>query len=110
MKLLLDENIPHELRAMLMPTNEVFTVSYLGWNGIENGELLALAGSKGFDALITTDRGMEYEQNTAALACSVIVLLASTNKVVDLHPLVPALLVALSSLKPKSFLKIGDKR
>ena len=103
MKILLDENIPHELRALFLPHHDVYTVSYLGWNGIENGRLLALAATHGFDALLTTDRGMEYEQNSERLACSVLVLIAPTNKAVDLRPLAPKVLRVLNSLKPKSF-------
>ncbi|MDZ4659401.1 MAG: DUF5615 family PIN-like protein [Bythopirellula sp.] len=58
MKLLLDENIPHDLRHFL-PGYEVFTVAYLGWSSIENGELLQKAGEQGFDAMITKDSGVE---------------------------------------------------
>jgi len=55
MKVLLDENLPHELRLLLMPMHEVFTVSHLGWSALENGALLSQAASNGFDALITKD-------------------------------------------------------
>jgi predicted nuclease of predicted toxin-antitoxin system len=41
MKVLLDENLPHQLRGEL-PGHEVITVKYMGWHGIRNGELLAL--------------------------------------------------------------------
>ena len=52
MKLLLDENLPHRLRPLLLG-HEVFTVAYMNWKGIENGSLLALAASNGFYALVT---------------------------------------------------------
>ena len=45
MKLLLDENIPHEIRPLLVPMHDVFTVAYLGWSGTENGDLLTLAAA-----------------------------------------------------------------
>jgi hypothetical protein len=61
MKLLLDENLPHRLRPLLVG-HEVFTVAYMQWAGIENGALLALAAANGFDALITKDNGMPYER------------------------------------------------
>jgi predicted nuclease of predicted toxin-antitoxin system len=32
MKILLDENLPHELRRLL-PGHDAFTVAYLGWSG-----------------------------------------------------------------------------
>ena len=39
MKVLLDENLPHKLRAYLAK-HEVATVAYMGWAGLKNGELL----------------------------------------------------------------------
>ena len=62
MKLLLDENLPHQLRHEL-PGHDCFTVAYMGWGGIENGTLLSLAASHGFDAVLTKDTKVEYEQN-----------------------------------------------
>lgn len=47
MKLLLDENLPHDLRAKLVG-HEVFTVAYMKWSGLENGELLSAAAGCGF--------------------------------------------------------------
>lgn len=44
MKILLDENMPHDLRHFL-PGHEVFTVAYMQWTGTRNGELLARAAS-----------------------------------------------------------------
>ena len=109
MKILLDENIAHDPRSLLVPMHEVFTVGYLRWDGIENGRLLSLAASNGFQAIVTTDRGMEYGQKLTDLPCSVIVLLARTNKAADLRQLIPELLSALPNLAPKSFLKIGAR-
>jgi len=106
MKVLLDENLPHELRLLLMPMHEVFSVSHLGWSSLENGDLLAQAASNGFDALITKDQGIEHEQNMAKLPLAVVVLRARTNKIDDIRPLVPGLLSALASLKPRSLLRI----
>jgi hypothetical protein len=37
MKILMDENPPHELRPLLMPMHDVFTVAFMGWAGIANG-------------------------------------------------------------------------
>jgi hypothetical protein len=49
MKLLLDENLPHRLR-LLITGHDVRTVSYMGWSGVENGELLSRAAADGFEA------------------------------------------------------------
>jgi cell division protein FtsI/penicillin-binding protein 2 len=86
--------------------HEVFTATFMGWSGVENGELLAVAASKGFDAVLTTDRGMEYEQNPGGLPLSVIVIGAASNAIEDLRPLLPKVLAVLKTLEPKSLVKI----
>src|ERR1700722_17259811 len=97
MKLLLDENLPHRLRPLLVG-HEVFTVTYMKWNGIGNGRLLALAAANGFDALITKDNGMPYEQNAATIPCAIVVLKAPSNAISDIEPLVGELLGRLETL------------
>lgn len=64
-----------------LPGNEVFTAAYMNWSGVDNGELLRLAAEAGFDADITNDRGLEYEQNVAALPIAMVVILARANKI-----------------------------
>ena len=44
MRLLLDENLPHQMRLEL-PGHDVFTAAYMGWAGVENGEPLRLAAA-----------------------------------------------------------------
>ena len=105
MKILLDENLPHRLRPLLIG-HDVFTVAFMKWNGVENGQLLALAAADGFDAVLTKDTGMPYEQNTQALACSIVVLEAPTNELDDIRPLVPAILERLKTLSPRTFARV----
>jgi len=104
MKLLLDENLPHRT---LLVGHDVFTVAFMKWAGIENGTLLALAAANGFDALITKDNGMPYEQNVATLPCSIVVLEAPSNALDDIKPLVPKLLDQLKVSSPKSVLRVS---
>jgi len=106
MKLLLDENLPHRLRPLLVG-HDVFTVAYMNWKGIENGELLKLAAEHGFDALLTKDNGMPYEQNTGALPCAIVVLEASSNALSDILPLVPQILSLFSRKIPRGVLRIS---
>ncbi len=105
MKVLLDENLPHELRHRL-PGHDVFTVQYLGWNGLKNGALLPLAGAEGFDVMLTLDNGVAYPQSIPTLPLAVIVLAASSNDMTDLEPLVPALIDALRWVKPKTLMRL----
>jgi hypothetical protein len=104
--LLLDENLPHDLRRELAP-HDVYTAAFMRWGGVENGELLRRASEAGFDALITNDRGLEYEQNLDTLPLAVVVLLVRQNDLMTIRPLIPSLPAALQNLEPRSFSKIG---
>jgi hypothetical protein len=99
MKVLLDENLPHALRAEL-PGHDVFTVQYLGWSGTKNGRLLAQAVNTGFDVMVKMDDGVAYQQNVATLRLAVIVLESISNDIDDLRPLLPRLRRAIKSTKP----------
>ena len=59
-----------------LPGRDIFTASYMGFSGIENGELLRQVEAAGFDALVTNDRGFEYEQNLSSLPVAVVVVAA----------------------------------
>ncbi len=75
MRILLDENIPHKLRASL-PQHEVATVSFCGGSGLKNGELMKAAAVAGFDMFITGDQELEYQQNLEGHGLAVLVLSA----------------------------------
>ncbi len=106
MKILLDENLPHQLRHELHG-HDCFTVVYMGWSGIENGKLLAKAASENFEALLTKDTHLQYEQNLVNLPLSVVLIEARTNDINDILPLVPTLLNALKSLPPKKITRVS---
>lgn len=77
---------------------------------MKNGRPLALAGADGFDALITTDGGIEHQQNPATLPVGVVIPDARSNDIDDLRPLVPGLLVMLRSLPPRTFAHVPARR
>jgi hypothetical protein len=105
MKLLLDENLPVAIRHELVG-HDVFTVDYMRWKGTRNGKLLSIAASSGFDALVTIDDAIPKQQNVKNIPLSVIVLVALSNDIDDLRPLVPRLLDALKSLPPRSVIEV----
>jgi hypothetical protein len=70
----------------------------MGWTSIRNGELLALAAQE-FDAFVTVDRNLAFQQNPNALPVPIIVLRARSNRLSDLQHLVPNLLAALPNLR-----------
>ena len=105
MKILLDECVDVEFRNYIAG-HDVFTVSYMGWKGSKNGELLALAVGQGFEALVSTDRGVQYEQHLASLPIAVVILRAPTSQLEDLLPLTPALLTALNHAQPRTVTQV----
>ena len=105
MRLLLDECVPKRLKREL-PGHEARTVQDLGWAGIKNGALLKLANGQ-FDALLTVDQGIEYQQNLSGLTISVVIMMAPSNDVDDLRPLLPGVEDALAKLRPGEIMRVG---
>ncbi len=98
MRVLLDENLPHTLRQLFENPIEVITVSYRDWTGKENGELLRLAANE-FDAFITMDGSIPYQQNLESIQIGIILLKADSNRDEDLAPLIPQVNSILKTLK-----------
>ena len=99
MKILLDECLPIDLR-LSFSIHEAHTVQWAGLKGKKNGELLEAAELAGYDALLTIDQGFEHQQNLIGRRIAVMLLVAPSNQIEDLTPLVPAALVALATVKP----------
>jgi hypothetical protein len=104
MRLLLDESLPWRL-ARLMVGHDVTSVQRMGWSGVKNGALLR-AASSAFDAMITADQNLQYQQNLANLPLAVFVLVARSTAVADLAPLVPDLLNHLQTFKPRTLVRV----
>lgn len=88
MRLLLDKNIPWDLRPYFLERHEAVTAAYLGWDILRNGELLAQARNQ-FDVLITCDQSIPRQQNITESDVAVVVLVARSNSIVHLRPLLP---------------------
>jgi hypothetical protein len=94
---LLDECVDRRL-AESISGHDVKTVPEAGWAGIKNGELLSRA-QQAFDALVTVDRNLPFQQDLSRLSLAVVVLRARSNRLTDLQVLVPQLLAALPNAK-----------
>ena len=62
MRILLDEDTPRPVRRILTG-HDVRTLPEMGWARYSNGQLLDEAEKGGFEALITGDRSLPYQQN-----------------------------------------------
>ena len=97
--------MPVDLAAELAG-HEIFTVTRLGWQGIKNSELLRRVQGRS-EVLVTMDRNLEFQQNIAEFGVAILVLLAPSNRMVHLRPLVPGILSALQTVQPGELRKIG---
>lgn len=77
MKILFDQGTPVPLRRYLRD-HEVATAAEMGWSQLSNGELLAAAGEKSFEVLVTTDQNLRYQQNLKDREMAVVVLMTAS--------------------------------
>jgi hypothetical protein len=105
MRVLVDNCVPRRL-AHQISGHEVATVLDLGWADLTNGRLLdAMAGK--FDAFVTVDTGIPFQQQLQDRTFAIVLLRARSNRLQDLLPLVPALLQVLPQLKPGELRQIS---
>jgi hypothetical protein len=107
-RVLLDENLPHDLAGALVG-HAVSTVQGLGWAGTRNGALLKRAGTV-CDVFISMDGNIEHQQNLASLPFGLVVIEASSNRMADLLPVVPELLHAVDAVRPGELRRVGKLR
>lgn len=107
MKILLDENIPIELKNNFENSAyEIFTVRDNGWEGKKNGELLKLMVENGFDVLVSIDKNIDKQQNITKYPLTLIILNALNNKIQTLSPFLPKIKELLNSELRKGIIKV----
>ena len=103
MKVLLDENIPHDLRPHLSH-HDTYTVAYLGWAGLKNGRLLQAAETGGFEVLVTGDLSMSYQQNLTGRRIAILSLSAIGWPIIEPH--VPKIVKAIDEAERGGFARV----
>jgi hypothetical protein len=107
MRILLDECAPRPLKRELADY-EIRTVVEMGWSGKKNGELLKLMNQEDFSILLTTDQNLRYEQNLQQAGVAVVVLVAPSNKLSELLPLMPNARNVLNTIAPGEVIEVRD--
>ena len=105
MKVLLDESVPRAL-GFELADHFVRTAQSQGFSTLSNGKLMQAMLDKGFEALITFDQNLPYQQNEK-LPVAVVVLIALNNRVETALSFVPQLLDVLAHLKTGQLVKIS---
>src|SRR5258706_2611259 len=105
MRILLDHCIDWRL-ARSLPTHHVKSTRDMGWDNLRNGLLLAHAAAD-FDVMLTVDQNIKHQQNLRTLPISVVVLVAASNRLSYLLPLIPQVELALGQLVPGTLLEVS---
>ena len=104
MRVLLDHCVPRRFRRLLVG-HEVKTTFEMGWADLSNGALLAQARGS-FDAFVTVDQNLQFQQNLMALPLPVVVLAAPDNRFETLAPYAPTLLRVLEQPLRRELVRI----
>jgi predicted nuclease of predicted toxin-antitoxin system len=105
MRLLLDEQFPLDF-ARELSAPAVLHVHSLGWAGVKNGELLRRAGGV-CDVFVTLDRSLQFQQNLRALPFGIVVVRATSNRLLDLSPHAFAIVDAAGRVKRGQVVVVG---
>ena len=60
-----------------------------------------------FEVLLTVDQGIEHQQNLTGLRIGVVIMVASSNDIDDLRPLLPLVVEALGQIQPGQVIRVG---
>jgi predicted nuclease of predicted toxin-antitoxin system len=108
MRILIDECLNWRL-SRAFTGHYAISAQKMGWSGIKNGELLALAVENGFDVFLTGDRNLMFQQNTTEFSITIVVLEAKGIQLHHTLPLIPRVIALLPTLKPGIVVRVQTK-
>ena len=105
MRVLADESVPRRFVRLLVG-HDVQTVQQAGWTSLSNGTLLHAAAEAGFQAFVTVDQNMPFQQNVSKLALGIIILVAKSSRFSDLNPLAERTLAEIANIRPATVVRV----
>ncbi len=96
--MLLDSNLPRAF-ASLLPGHRTDTTHQRRWSDLDDGPLLDAAESE-YDAFITMDQSLQFQQNLRGRQIRIVVIRAPRNNLPTLAPIAPAVLEVLGQMSP----------
>jgi len=103
MLILFDHGTPAPLRSFLKD-HIVKKAKDLGWDTLENGELLTAAEKAGFEVFRTTDKNIRHQQNLAIRTIAIVVLGNPQWPVLRHH--VERVVAAVNAAKPGTYVVV----
>ena len=91
--------MPQPLRPLLAEL-DIRTAQEMGWGRVKNGELLKRAEGV-FDAFVTADQQLKYQQNLAGRTLAILVL--STNRWPKVKAKTSEIIAAIQALRPGDY-------
>lgn len=110
MRILLDENLLSKKLKRLFSVKgyDIQNVEDMGWRGLKDKEILYLAEQHFFDAFITADKNLCYQQNLTKAVLTIVVLDARSTRPDYLLPLMEKITKIMPSLIAGSLISIND--
>lgn len=105
MRVLLDNCVPYRAK-LLFTGHEVTHAKDVGWGELENGKLLAAAGSAKFDVMLTIDKKIRDQQNLRSLPVTVFEIDSPDSRLPEIQRLTPFILAALPDCARYRFLSV----
>jgi predicted nuclease of predicted toxin-antitoxin system len=105
MRILIDECLNWRLGRALTG-HHVTSAQKMGWSGIQNGKLLALAVENNFDVFLTGDRNLTFQQNTTKFSIAIVVLEAESIQLLHTLPLMSKVMELLPTLKQGQVVRV----
>jgi hypothetical protein len=102
MRILFDHGTPAPLRRALTG-HTVSTAFEMRWTELDNGALLK-AAERDFDALITTDQNLRYQQNLSRQRLDILVLPTTSWPKIQAHE--AEVVAAVNALRPGDVVEI----
>ncbi len=107
MRILLDACVPERF-ARFIPEHDVVTVRrHFGTTDVDDGPVLDRIPDGAFDALVTVDKNLRFQQNLRGRPFRIVLLRAHSNALEYLVPLVPQLPAALAEAAPGDLRVVG---
>jgi len=102
MRILFDQGTPVPLRQLLSG-HTVSTAYEMGWSELANGDLLE-AAEDDFDALVTTDQNLRYQQDLTGRRLAILVLPTTNWPKIRAHE--QQVVAAINALHPGEIVEL----
>ena len=96
-RIIIDQNLTEYLRDLL-PNHDVRHAHEMGWDRLNNGELLTAAEQAGFEVMLTADQSIPRQNRMKGRQIALVIL--STNRWPTIQQATDRILRALDGLSP----------